>query len=264
MESIHSIVDQDLDIVRSAAMQEVLRTMERIAASDLSVIIVGEQGTGKEWAARFIHRISSRAHGPFLPFDCGALSAEAMEKELFGYEAVTRDGVIYRRGALEEADGGTLLVNELSSLPLPAQMKMARALEYQTMTRVGGDAIIHIHTRIIGTLSRHPEALMEEGALMKDMYYRISPIVIELPALRDRREDIPLLIRKFLRELRTRYNSPVVGIAPDAAELCQAYNWPGNIRHLKNAIEYAAVMSSGKWIEAEHLPAYLRQAKDGV
>jgi DNA-binding NtrC family response regulator len=258
MESIHSIVDQDLDIVRSAAMQDVLRTMERIAASDLSVVVVGEQGTGKEWAARFIHRISGRAHGPFLPIDCAALAPEVMERELFGYEAVTRDGVTLRRGALEEADGGTVLINELDALPLPVQMKMARALEYQTITRVGGDAIIHIHTRIIGTVSRHPEALMREGGLMKDMYYRISPIVIELPPLRERKDDIPALINKFLRELRMRYNSGVVTISPDAVLLCQAYAWPGNIRHLKNAIEYAAVMCPGKSIEAENLPAYLR------
>jgi DNA-binding NtrC family response regulator len=258
MDSIHTIVDHDLDIVRSAAMQDVLRTMERVAASDLSVILVGEQGTGKEWAARFMHRISNRSQGPFLPFDCAALSPDVMEKELFGYEAVTRDGVVYRRGALEDGDGGTVLINELASLPSPAQMKMARALEYQTITRVGGDAIIHIHTRIIGTLSRHPEALMDEGMLMKEMYYRISPIVIELPALRERKDDIPLLIRKFLRELRTRYNSGVVDISAEAVELCQAYAWPGNIRHLKNAIEYAAVMCPGKWIEPDHLPAYLK------
>ncbi|HLP17671.1 MAG TPA: sigma 54-interacting transcriptional regulator [Bacteroidota bacterium] len=259
MESIHTVNERDLDIVRSAAMQEVLKIMERVAASDLSVVLVGEQGTGKEWAARFIHRLSRRARSPFLPFDCGALSPEMMEKDLFGYEAVTREGVVLRRGAFEEADGGTVLINELALLPLPVQMKMARALEYQTITRVGGEQLIHIHTRIIGTLNRHPEALMDEGVLLREMYYRISPLVIELPALRDRKEDIPPMIKKILRELRARSNSTVVGISPKAIELCQAYHWPGNTRHLKNAIEYAAVMCPGKWIEPDNLPAYVRR-----
>lgn len=239
-------------------MQNVIRTIELIAASDLSVLIIGEQGTGKEWAARAIHGMSARARGPFFPFDCAALTPEMMDKELFGYEAVTRQGVTLRRGALEDAEGGIVLINELSSLPHLAQMKVARALEYQTINRIGGDAIIHINVRILATLSRPADSLIAEGALLKDTYYRISPIVIDLPPLRDRSEDIPALIKKFIGELRTRYQSRVIGISKEALDLCTAYGWPGNIRHLKNAIEYAAVMCTGEWIEPKHLPPYVK------
>jgi DNA-binding NtrC family response regulator len=253
-----TIVDNDFDIVRSKSMQEVIRTIELIAASDLSVLIIGEQGTGKEWAARSIHGLSSRARGPFLPVDCAALSADILERELFGYEAVTREGVMLRRGALEDAEGGTVLINELSSLPLSAQMKVARALEYQTINRIGGDTIIHINVRIIATLSRPADQLIADGMLLKDTFYRISPIVIDLPPLRDRTEDIPQLIKKFIAELHTRYHSKVIGISRDALDLCTAYRWPGNIRHLKNAIEYAAVMCTDEWIEPKHLPPYVK------
>jgi DNA-binding NtrC family response regulator len=254
------IVDNDFDIVRSRSMQEVIRTIELIAASDLSVLIVGEQGTGKEWAARAIHSMSVRARGPFLPFDCEALSADVMEKELFGYEAVSREGVTLRRGVLEDAEGGTVLINELSSLPLPAQRKVARALEYQTINRVGGDTIIHINVRIIATLGRPAEQLIAKGTLLKDTFYRISPIVIDLPPLRDRKEDIPALVKKFISELRTRYHSSVIGISKEALDLCIAYKWPGNIRHLKNAIEYAAAMCTEEWIDVKHLPPYVKPA----
>ncbi len=252
------IADDDFETISSRSMQEIIRTIELIAASDLSVLIVGEQGTGKERAARAIHRLSARARGPFLPFDCAALSSDVMEQELFGYEAVTREGVTMRRGALEEADGGTVLINELASLPLPAQRKVARALEYQTINRLGGDAIIHINVRIIATLSRPAEQLIAEGALLKDTFYRISPIVIDLPSLRDRKEDIPALIRKFIGDLRMRYHSKVIGISTEALDLCVAYRWPGNIRHLKNAIEYAAVMCTEEWIDVKHLPPYVK------
>jgi DNA-binding NtrC family response regulator len=254
-----TIVENDFDIVRSKSMQEVIRTIELIAASDLRVLIIGEQGTGKEWAAHAIHTLSVRARGPFTPCDCAAISPELMEKELFGYEEVTREGVTLRRGLLEDTEGGTLLINELSSLPPSTQMKIARALEYQTINRIGGDAIIHINVRIIATLSRPANELIAEGALLKDTFYRISPIVIELPALRDRTEDIPALIQKFIGELRARYHSKVIGISKDALEMCAAYRWPGNIRHLKNAIEYAAVMCTGDWIEPKHLPPYVRK-----
>jgi DNA-binding NtrC family response regulator len=253
-------VDNDFDLIRSASMQEVVRTIELIAASDLNVLIIGEQGTGKEWAARAIHRISTRTRGPFCPFDCAALSSDLMEEELFGFEAVTREGVTLRRGLLEDAEGGTILINELSSLPPTAQMRVARALEYQTINRVGGDTTIHIDVRMIATLGRPADALIAEGTLLSDTFYRISPIIIELPPLRERTEDIPALINKFIGELRTRYHSKVTGISQEALDLCTAYPWPGNIRHLKNAIEYAAVMCTEDSITPKHLPPYMKQS----
>jgi len=255
-----TIVDNHYDIACSKSMQEVIRTIELVAGSDLSILIVGEQGTGKEWTARAIHNLSVRGRGPFLPFDTAALSTEMMEQELFGYETVTREGVTLRRGALEDAEGGTVLVKELSSLSLTAQMKVARALEYQTINRIGGDQIIHINVRIVATLSRPADLLIAEGVLLKDTFYRISPVVIELPPLRNRTEDIPGLVRKFIAELRTRYRSRVVGMTDEALDLCMAYAWPGNIRHLKNAVEYAAVMCTEELIDVKHLPPYVRKS----
>jgi DNA-binding NtrC family response regulator len=256
---MNTIVDYDFDIVRSKAMREVIRTIHLIAASDLSILVIGEQGTGKEWVARAIHGMSARACGPFLPFDCAALSTDVMERELFGYEDVTREGVTLHRGVLEEAEGGVILINELSLLPPATQLKLVRALEYQTINRVGGESVIHLNVRIIATLNSSVERLIADGSLLQGTFYRLSPLVIELPPLRERKEDIPDLIKKFIAELRTMYHSKAIGVSKDALDICTAYRWPGNIRHLKNAIEYAAVMCTGELIEPRHLPPYLKQ-----
>ncbi len=238
-------------------MQEIIRTAEKVAASDLNVVIIGEHGTGKEWLARAIHRLSIRSNGPFYPVDCAALPPEELERELFGYELLTREGVTIKRGAFEEASGGIILLNEIGSLPVAVQLKITRALEYKIIHRIGNDQPIHIDARVIATLSQNANILLQNGLLQKEMFYRISPIVIEVPPLRERREDIPFLVEKFLIELRDQHQGTVLGMTPEALHLFLEYDWPGNVRRLKNAIEYALVMRTSQWIKPEDLPSYL-------
>lgn len=241
------------------AMQGVIRTAEKVAASDLSIVIVGEHGTGKEWLARAIHRLSPRSNSSFYPVDCAALPLEELERELFGAESLLRDGISIQRGAFEEADSGTLFLNEIGSLPHSIQMKVSRVLEYKVIHRVGNERPIYLNTRVIASLSERADKLLSTGSLEKDMFFRISPIIIEIPPLRERREDIPLLIEKFLLESQDHHEKQVAGITPEALHLCMEYNWPGNVRQLKNAVEYAIIMSSGSLILPEDLPNYMLQ-----
>jgi DNA-binding NtrC family response regulator len=252
-------VQDILGISNNKAMQEVLQAINRIAPSDLSVLIKGEHGTGKEWAARAIHRLSSRSGGPFWPFDCSSIPLDMIEKELFGYEAITREGIVIKRGAFEEATGGTLLLNEIDSLPTVSQLKIARALDYQNISRVGGDQVVGIDVRIIATLSQEADLIMSQGDLRKDMFFRLCRLNLELPPLRERREDIPLLIKKFLQESHVHHGKTSTEISREALELCVSYDWPGNVLHLKNAIEYASVMCPSGVIRPEDLPSYLRE-----
>ena len=254
-------MDIAIDMTQSETMQEALWKIQRVAPSDLGVVINGEQGTGKEWAAHLIHQLSSRAKGPFCPIDFAAMAPENIEKELFGYEAITWNGIDIKRSAFEEAGGGTLLLNELPAVPLAVQMKIARAIEYQQFRRICGERDLSINARIIATMSENPETLQSRGHLNKDLYYRIGAITIELPPLRNRRKDIPMLIEKFLQELHTRYGSSVERISQEALSICLAYDWPGNVRHLKNAIEYASIMCGTETIRPEHLPFYLQGDK---
>ncbi len=255
--SYHLFMNTLFEISHNSQMKEIIRTTEKVSASDLNVVIIGEHGTGKEWLARAIHRLSSRASGPFYPVDCAALPPEELERELFGSETLTREGVSIHRGAFEEAAGGILLLNEIGSLPISVQLKISRALEYKTIHRIGNDHPITIDTRVIATLSQSANILIQNGLLQKDMFYRISPIVIELPALRDRREDIPLLVEKFLQGLREQHQGTILGITPEALQIFLDYDWPGNIRRLKNAVEYAFVMKTSQWIQPIDLPNYL-------
>lgn len=251
-------VETALGTTRNPAMQDALESIRRIATTDISVLIVGEHGTGKEWAARSIHRLSNRAHGPFHPVECSAISPENLEKEIFGYEAITWNGVEIKRGAFEEASGGTLLLDEIEFLSAALQLKIARILEYQSVRRISGSEDIPVNARIISTLSQQADARFDEDHFRKELFYRASPIIIELPPLRKRPEDIEPLIANFQKELQQRFGSSARRISDRALEMCRGYDWPGNIRHLRNAIEYASVMCKGDVIEPEHLPLYLQ------
>jgi len=248
-----------LGISNNKAMQEVLRAINRIATSDLSVLIQGEHGTGKEWAARAIHELSPRSKGPFWPFDCASMPLDAIEKELFGYEAITREGIVLNRGAFEDATGGTLLLNEVDSLPTAVQLRISRALDYRNISRVGSDQIVKIDVRIIATLSHETDRTMNQGDLRKDMFFRLCRLNLAIPPLRERREDIPLLIDRFLGALRMSNGNTPKGISKEALDLCLSHEWPGNVLQLKNAIEYASVMGSGVAIRPEDLPSYLKE-----
>jgi DNA-binding NtrC family response regulator len=249
---------QTFGISKNMHMQEILKMLEKVSLIDVNLIISGEQGTGKEWLAHAIHHSSSRAFKPFWPIDCDSIATDEFEKELFGYEAISRNGITINRGAFEDASQGTLLLNHIENLPHGIQRKITRTLEYKTIHRVGDERAIPIDVRVIVTLGEQSDDLIRKGKLQKDVFFRISPIVIELPPLRNRREDIPLLIEKFIAELAPRQRNSIEGITPAALELCLAYDWPGNIRNLRNAIEYALVMSSDSFIRPENLPEYLQ------
>ena len=243
----------------SEPMQEALVSLQRVAPSDLSVIIQGEPGTGKEWAARMIHQMSARARGPIFTVDCGAVGPANIEKELFGYDAISWDNIEIRKGAFEEASGGTLYLHEIEAIPPAVQLRVARAVEYKQFRRIGGDMSHEVNVRLIATTSRVREGAPEDAGA-EDFASRLAAITITLPPLRARRSDIPVLIERFLREMRDRYMNPVQGISPEALKLCSAFTWPGNVRQLKTAMEYAAIMARGGMIEPEHLPAYLHTA----
>jgi DNA-binding NtrC family response regulator len=245
---------------RSAVLQDVIRAAHKIAQSDLSVLIVGEHGTGKEWLARMIHQLNHERTGPFWPFDCAAIPSKEIEKELYGSEELTQNGVVILRGAFEEAEQGTILLNEIDSLPAAIQMKVSRTVELRTIHRVGNETTLPINVRIIATLSQPADSLIADGTLRKDMFYRISPIVLELPPLREHKEDIPLLIENFLVDLCSHNKCTIKVVSQKAMQACLEYDWPGNVRHLKNALEYAFIMCTGSTIQPEHLPVYLRDS----
>jgi len=238
-------------------MQEIMRTVRTISPTDLHVVIIGEQGTGKERLARQIHELSTRSGGPLITVDCAAMTPEQLEQELFGVEALSWQGVALKTGALEEASNGTLLLDEFQSIPDQLQMKVARALEYKSVVRTGGDRIVQIQPRIIAIITRTSGYPRGQDPFRVEIQNRLSPIVIELPPLRERREDIPSLVRNFMAEARSERNVAVNAISDEALTCCLEYAWPGNVRHLKNAIEYACVMSGGGKIFPSHLPDYV-------
>lgn len=254
-------MEVSIDPTRSDTMREALVRLERVAPSDLSVIIYGERGTGKEWAARRIHQLSNRASAPFYVVDCAALRQDGIEKEIFGYEVITWNGIDIRKSAFEEAAGGTLFLNGFSTLPLALQLKIARAVEYKKASRIGGEQAFDIEVRLIATVTSGTEHSASENEDEEDVHSRIAAIGIHLPPLRERKGDIPLLIGKFLEELRSRYGSTVKGISDEAMNLCCLYDWPGNVRHLKNALEYASIMCGSENILPKHLPGYLQPGK---
>jgi DNA-binding NtrC family response regulator len=250
-------VEASITVTQSAVMHEALRKLEKVAQSDLSVIIYGEHGTGKEWAAHLVHNLSGRADQAFVTVDCAALEPEAMDKELFGYDSLTWEGIELKKGAFEVAAGGTLLLNEFTSLSLSVQMKIARALEYHTFRRTLGHEDIPITARTIATMSHSPEDSRGNHELSKELYHRIGVIAIALPPIRERPEDIPLLVDRFLADLQPDSKGRIKRMSPEALQICQRYSWPGNVRHLKNAVEYASIMCDSDVIGADHLPAYL-------
>lgn len=244
----------------SGIMREALQVIERIAPTDVNVVIIGEHGSGKEWAAHLIHSKSPRSAGPFHTLDCAAVPPESIEQEAFGCETISWDGISIRRGAFEEAAGGTLHIDEMQALPSAIQMKIARAIEYKTVYRIGSDRPINVDARIITSVTRSANQPSQERQVIDEALFRIGPIVLDLPPLRDRREDITSLVESFLAEFRRRGNTTATALSEKALGACIDYDWPGNVRHLKNAVEFAAVMCQGdQLIQTKHLPDYLQK-----
>lgn len=242
------------------AMQEIGATLRRVAASHVNVLLVGENGTGKEWAAHIIHRTSPRGAGRLVTVECSSLTPEELEREVFGYESVQWKEIDIRPGALERANDGTLLLNEIGHIPPALLMRMLRAVEFQVVRRIAGADDVTLNVRLISTMTLAPSGAQGRTGMPDGLLHRLSPIQIELPPLRRRREDIPMLVEAFLADIGGREGAISRRFSYDALNMCMQFDWPGNLRHLRNAVEYAAVMSPGPAILPEHLPPYLTGA----
>jgi two-component system response regulator PilR (NtrC family) len=236
-------------IGRSPAMRAVLDLVGRIAPTRTTVLLTGESGTGKERVARAIHRASDRRDAPFLVVNCGALPEALMESELFGHEKGAFTGAASRHvGLFREADGGTLLLDEVGELPLPLQVKLLRVLQERRVRPVGATQEVAVDVRVLAATNRNVEEAVAEGTLRQDLYYRLNVIRIELPPLRDRRDDVPLLAERFVRRFAEEMDKDVVGFTSDAARALATYAFPGNVRELENIVERAVALASSRAI----------------
>ncbi len=243
---------------RSAALQKVFGALGKVAPTDSSVLILGESGTGKELLARAIHERSARASGPFVQVHCAAYAEGVLESELFGHERGAFTGAAARKlGRFELASGGTFFLDEVGDIPLPTQIKLLRVLEERRFERVGGTREVEVDIRLVAATHRRLTEAIAAGRFREDLYYRLNGFTIELPPLRERADDIPLLVEAFV-ERESRRLGRSIG-APDAAAMAalQGWRWPGNIRELRNVIERAAVLAGPEGIRAEHLPETL-------
>ena len=248
---------------RHVKMRELYAILEKIAPTATTVVIEGETGTGKEVVAQTIHQLSTRATGPFMVVDCGAVPENLIESELFGHEKGSFTGAIMtRQGLFEMAHGGTLFLDELGELPLDLQPKLLRALEQREIRRVGSNKPIKVDVRIIAATNRNHEDEVRAGRFRQDLFYRLSVVRVFLPPLRDRVEDIPLLVKHFLNSAH--YNKrpdgghKITGISRATGDLLAAYKWPGNVRELVNTIERAVSFADGEIIEPRDLPETVR------
>lgn len=249
-------------IGRSKIMREVYRHLEDAASTDAPVLITGPSGTGKELAARTLHDLSSRSTGPFLPVNSAAIPSELMESELFGNEKGAFTGATASRpGCFEMADRGTLFLDEIGEMPVKLQAKLLRVLEDRKVRRIGGRDEIEVDVRVLAATNREPLSAVAKGDLREDLYFRINVFTIELPALKDRRGDMPLLVQHFLNEFNQRHGTRVDGISEEVARILDGYLWPGNVRELRNVVERATVLAKEGWIEVTHLPPYLKRSE---
>jgi DNA-binding NtrC family response regulator len=239
---------------RSQAMRRVLATIERIADASASVVITGESGTGKELVARTIHQMSSRRASPYVGVNCAAIPDTLMESELFGHERGAFTGADRRReGCFEQAQGGTLLLDEITEMKVELQAKLLRVLEEQRVRRVGGNAEIALDVRVLAASNRDIGEAVRAGKLREDLYYRLNVLTIELPPLRERKDDLELLVENFVQHYAARNNKELLGVDEEALAALQAHPWPGNVRQLRNVIERASVVCTGNVIRRSDL-----------
>jgi two-component system response regulator HydG len=241
---------------RSAAMERIFQIIEKAALSDAPVLICGESGTGKELVAHAVHRLGGRKDKPFIRFNCAALDEGLIESELFGYSRGAFPGAVrHRLSRFESAHGGDLFLDEISGIPISTQAKLVRTLETRRIERVGDKREICVDARVIAATNQSLDDLVMGGRFREDLFFRINVMPIHLPPLRERREDIPLLAGVFIRQLRRKSGKLITGLHPKVLSFFMEYHWPGNIRELKSALEYAFVIAEEGLIEPGHLPA---------
>jgi DNA-binding NtrC family response regulator len=247
-------------IGQSEPIAQVLLKVEQIAPVSSTVIIEGESGTGKELVAQAIHKLSPRRGKPFIAVNAGALPETLIESELFGHEKGAFTGAAERRiGRFELADEGTLFLDEIGEIPPSTQVKLLRVLEERKLTRVGGTAQIPINVRVVAATNRPLRESVEEGRFRADLYYRLNVLSIYLPPLRERREDIPILVRRFIKEFSAQHDRTFHGISAEAMQILMSYPWPGNVRELRNLIESMVVLAPGREVGPEDIPRSIRE-----
>ena len=241
-------------IFRSAAMQDVVRTVERIAPSDVTILITGESGTGKEVIADLIHALSPRSKNKIIKINCAALPRELIESELFGSVKGAFTGAHSdREGLFRQSEGGTLLLDEISEMPIDTQSKLLRVLQDQEVRPVGGKVSYKTNCRVIASTNRKPEEAIKDGKLREDLFYRISAISVHLPPLRERREDIMPLANAFLKRFAAQANHVINGFTPGAIERLTGFDWPGNVRQLQNEVQRAVLLNEGNEVDVSVL-----------
>lgn len=264
VESSVKVSAEDLEggiIGSSAPMQAVFKTIGQVAASDVSVMITGESGTGKELIARAIYSNSLRAAQPYIAVNCAAIPENLIESELFGHEKGSFTGATSQRiGKFELCDGGTIFLDEIGDMALPTQTKILRALQEGEIQRVGSSETIKVNVRMLAATNKPLEEMVREKTFREDLYYRLNVVRIQLPALRERREDIPALVDFMLKQLSAKHQAQANTIAADAMDLLGRYDWPGNVRELENLVYRSAVMAQGETILIKDLPDELLQA----
>src|SRR6202171_1110465 len=240
----------------SKNMQDVMRILEQVSPSSASVLITGETGSGKEILARTIHRLSPRAERPFIAINCSAIPESLMESEIFGHERGAFTGAAERRiGCFELADGGTLLLDEIGEMPPQTQAKLLRVLEDHKVRRLGSKVETPVDVRVLAATNKEPEQAVAKGELRQDLYFRLNVFHIHLPPLRERKDDIPLLVEHILRDINVKHGRQVRGVNPEVLDMFASYSWPGNVRELRNVLERAAIISNRDLIGRAHLPA---------
>ena len=245
-------------------MRKVYQTIEQAAPTSASVLIWGESGTGKELVAQTIHQLSPRNQLPFVPINCAAIPETLLESEIFGHEKGAFTGAFDRReGCFELADRGTLFLDEIAEMTPATQVKLLRVLQERKFRRLGGRQEQAVDVRVIAATNAVPADAVKSGKLREDLYYRLNVFAIELPPLRKRKEDLPLLVQAFLAEFNGRNRKAVSALDPAAMRALEQYNWPGNVRELRNVIERAVILCSGQFIEPKHLPPLVAGAHGG-
>lgn len=247
-------------IGKSEAMKKVLETVKSVSEREATVLIRGESGTGKEKIAGAIHYHSMRRNGPFIRVSCAALNREILESELFGHEKGAFTGAVKtRRGRFELANGGSIFLDDVDDIPLDMQVKLLRVLQERTFERVGGEETLSVDVRIICATKKDLLEHVKEGCFREDLFYRLNVVPINIPPLRERKEDIPLLINYFLKKFVSQYEDALPDVSQEVIDVLLAYNWPGNVRELENVIEHTLAFSKSKGISIETLPEYLRR-----
>lgn len=250
-------------ITSAPEMVKVARTIERVARTSVSVMLLGASGTGKELLAKGLHDASDRACGPFVAINCAAIPENLLESELFGHEKGAFTGAVKTtEGKIESADGGTLFLDEVGDIPLPLQVKLLRFLQERTLERVGGRRAIAVNTRIVCATHQDLESMIQQGSFREDLFYRLAEIVVRIPGLSERHGDPVLLAKAFLKRFAAEMNPSVTGIAPDALAAIDAHDWPGNVRELENRVKRAVIMADGKLVNAEDLDFSGGEAED--